>query len=180
MLLSRIPFAVACVALLPTCLLAQTLPSGLSGPSGIWETYDDNTGVATSYVRVAESGNTLTGALDRILDASKADARCTACEDERRDQPLIGMTIFRNVKASADVPLTWDGGEILDPKNGRTYKVRIRLIEDGKVLEVRGYKGSPMFGRTQLWQRVVATSPMPAESAASTLSSASSATGVRP
>lgn len=162
MLLPRPSFAVALV-LLPTTLWAQVTPSG------VWETYDDNTGVATSHVRVAESGNTLTGSLDRILDASKADARCAACEDERRDQPLMGMTIFRNVKASADVPLTWDGGEILDPKNGRTYKVRIRLMEEGKVLEVRGYKGSPMFGRTQLWQRVaaapVSNAPAPASAA---------------
>lgn len=180
MLLSRISLTLACVALFPTGLLAQTQATGTTGPSGIWETYDDNTGVATSYVRVTESGNTLTGALDRILDASKADARCTACEDERRDQPLVGMTIFRNVKASADVPLTWDGGEILDPKNGRTYKVRIRLIDDGKVLEVRGYKGSPMFGRTQLWQRVVTATPAPAEPAASTSSDAASAAGSRP
>lgn len=162
MLLRRPSFAAALLAMLPAVLLAQ------ASPSGVWETYDDNTGVATSHVRVAESGNTLTGSLDRILDASKADARCTACEDERHDQPLIGMTIFRHVKANADVPLTWDGGEILDPKNGRTYKVRIRLIEEGKVLEVRGYKGSPMFGRTQLWQRVMAAPPSAASAASGT------------
>ncbi|MGE5453411.1 MAG: DUF2147 domain-containing protein [Acidobacteriota bacterium] len=166
MLLRRISLAAALLSVLPTALMAQSTPSGL------WETYDDSTGVATSHVRVSETDRTLSGSIDRILDESKATAVCAACEDERHNRPLIGMTIFRDVKASAEVPLTWEGGEILDPKNGRTYKVRIRLIDDGKVLEVRGYKGSPVFGRTQLWQRVAETTPAaaPASPAASAAS----------
>ena len=48
----------------------------------------------------------------------------------------------------------WDGGEILDPNKGKTYKALLKPIEGGKKLEVRGYIGSPMFGRSQTWLRV--------------------------
>jgi len=47
---------------------------------------------------------------------------------------------------------TYKGGRILDPENGKTYKCRIKLVDD--VLEVRGYIGIPALGRTQKWYRV--------------------------
>jgi uncharacterized protein (DUF2147 family) len=55
------------------------------------------------------------------------------------------------VKAAGDG--IWSGGEILDPKDGQTYKVRLKPVEGGARLEVRGYIGAPLFGRTQVWQR---------------------------
>ena len=47
---------------------------------------------------------------------------------------------------------TWGGGEILDPNNGKTYRTRLKPIEGGKKLEMRGYIGP--FYRTQTWIRV--------------------------
>ena len=64
------------------------------------------------------------------------------------------MTIMRSVKQDAEDKGLWDGGDILDPKNGKVYKVRLKPIEEGKKLEVRGYIGAPLFGRTQTWIRV--------------------------
>lgn len=148
------------------CSLAQSIPWGT------WTTVDEHTGAATSIVKVVETENGLMGTIDRILDPAKADVRCTACTDERKDQPIAGMVIFRDVKIKEDQALTWDGGQILDPKSGNTYRVRIRLIDDGKTLEVRGYKGTPFLGRTQLWKRladdaVVNGSPAPSSAPAS-------------
>jgi hypothetical protein len=57
-------------------------------------------------------------------------------------------------QAGRDDKGLWDGGEILDPKNGKVYKVRLKPIDGGKKLEVRGYIGAPLFGRTQTWIRV--------------------------
>lgn len=151
MLMSRVALATSLFLSLTTSVLAQ------QSPAGLWVTYDAQTNQASSHIRVDQSGDTLSGSVDQILDPAKADARCVACDDERKDQPIAGMMLFRNVKAKADEAQTWDGGEILDPRSGRTYKVRIRLINNGNTLEVRGYRGNPMFGRTQLWQRYDAT-----------------------
>jgi uncharacterized protein (DUF2147 family) len=63
------------------------------------------------------------------------------------------MTIITGVKAGADAAI-WEGGEVLDPNNGKSYKVRIKPVDGGKKLEVRGYIGSPLLGRTQTWIRI--------------------------
>ena len=55
---------------------------------------------------------------------TKQDSKCDKCTDERKDQPVLGMTIVEGVKKNADEPY-WDGGTILDPNNGKTYKVRM-------------------------------------------------------
>jgi uncharacterized protein (DUF2147 family) len=48
----------------------------------------------------------------------------------------------------------WNGGAILDPDNGRIYKAKMRLIDDGKKLIVRGFIGFSFLGRSQTWTRV--------------------------
>ena len=63
----------------------------------------------------------------------------------------IPPEIIRNVKKDGDA---WAGGTILDSAKGKVYKVKMTPIEAGKKLEVRGYVGAPMFGRTQTWHRV--------------------------
>lgn len=123
-----------------------------TSPSGLWQTISDETGKASSHVRIAESNGLLTGTVEKILDPAKAGARCTECTDERKDQLIEGIVMIKGVKFNPEATLTWDGGEILDPKSGKNYRARIRLIDDGKTLEVRGYKG-PFF-RTQLWHRL--------------------------
>jgi uncharacterized protein (DUF2147 family) len=73
-----------------------------------------------------------------------------ACLDARKNQPIIGMTIVSGLKKSGD---EYNGGEILDPKNGKVYKSKLTVREGGKKVEVRGYVGVPMFGRSQVWLR---------------------------
>jgi uncharacterized protein (DUF2147 family) len=79
---------------------------------------------------------------------------CDKCSDERKDKPLVGMTLIKGVKHSESDAERWDGGEILDPNNGKTYKVRLTPADGGKSLAVRGYIGAPLLGRTQTWIRV--------------------------
>lgn len=123
-------------------------------PVGLWKTIDDETKAEKSYVRVVEAGGVVTAKVEKILDPAKADAKCDKCGDDRKDQPIQGMTIVKGVKANADDKGLWDGGEILDPNNGKTYKVRMKPIDGGKKLEVRGYIGAPLLGRTQTWIRI--------------------------
>ena len=123
-------------------------------PAGLWKTIDDETKTEKSLIRVTESGGVFTGKLEKLLDpTAKADAVCEKCTDERKDKPLVGMTLIKGVKQSESDKTRWDGGEILDPNNGKTYKVRLTPQDGGKSLAVRGYIGTPMLGRTQTWLR---------------------------
>ena len=123
-------------------------------PVGLWKTIDDETKVEKSHVRITETAGVLSGKVEKILEAGKADAKCEKCSDERKGQPVRGLNIVRNVRQNADDKALWDGGEILDPNNGKTYKVRLKPVDGGKKLEVRGYVGAPLLGRTQTWVRV--------------------------
>ena len=119
-------------------------------PVGLWKTIDDDGKTEKSTVRISEAGGAVTGKVEKIFDASKANEVCKECTDERRGQPVAGMTIIRGAKKGDDG--VWAGGEILDPNNGKLYKLRLKPMDGGKKLEVRGYIG-PFF-RNQQWIRV--------------------------
>ena len=135
--------------------LFAALAQAQATPAGLWKTIDDETKKEKSLIRITESGGVYTGKLEKLLDpATKPDAVCEKCSDDRKDKPLVGMTLVKNVKQNEGDKAMWDGGEILDPNNGKTYKVRMTPKDDGKTLAVRGYIGAPLLGRTQTWVRV--------------------------
>jgi len=136
------------LALSSVCAMAQMTPVGL------WKTIDDDGKTEKSLVRITDSGGVLSGAIEKIFDVAKQDAKCDKCADDRKDKPVLGLTIIRNVRQDGDDKGLWDGGDILDPKEGKVYKTRLKPADGGKKLEVRGYIGAPLFGRTQVWQRV--------------------------
>ena len=122
-----------------------------STPVGLWKTIDDDTNQEKSHVRIIEASGVLSGKIEKILDASKQNSTCEKCSDSRKDQKVLGMTILENVKKAAGED-HWDSGTILDPNNGKTYKVRLTPKDGGKVLEVRGFIGP--FYRNQKWLRL--------------------------
>jgi|SRR6218665_359416 len=138
--------ALAALSLVANLALAQTSPVGL------WKTIDDDGKTEKSLVRITENGGVLTGTIEKIFDTSKADAKCDKCADDRKDKPVVGLQIIRGVKQDADDKSIWVGGEILDPNNGKTYKTRLKPVEGGKKMEMRGYVA--FIYRTQVWQRV--------------------------
>jgi uncharacterized protein (DUF2147 family) len=136
------------------CLTAS-LAQAQATPVGTWKSIDDATKKEKSLVRISESSGALTGKIEKLLDpATPADAVCDKCSDERKDKPIVGLTIITGVKKNANADDLWDGGHILDPNDGKLYKVRLSPVEGGKKLEVRGYIGMPLLGRTQTWIRV--------------------------
>ena len=139
------------IPVLGLALLAQ-IACAQATPVGLWKTIDDDTHQAKSLVRINDQGGVLNGRVEKLLDPAKQDAKCDKCADARKDQPVAGMTILSNVKQSGSDAALWEGGEILDPNNGKTYRVRLKPMEGGKSLEVRGYIGP--FYRNQTWQRV--------------------------
>jgi uncharacterized protein (DUF2147 family) len=133
---------------------ASLAAAAQSTPAGLWKTIDDDGKTEKSLVRITDNAGTFSAKVEKVFDPAKQDARCEECSDERKNQPVLGMTIVKGVRANLDDKALWDGGEILDPNNGKTYKVRMKPIDGGKRIEVRGYIGAPLLGRTQTWVRV--------------------------
>ena len=124
-----------------------------TSPEGLWRTIDDETGKARSMVRIQRSGAHLVGVVETIINSERQDATCELCEDDRQDQPILGMEIIRAVNPVADDGV-WRDGNILDPNKGKIYKLNMKLAEGGAKLEVRGFIGFSLLGRTQVWERV--------------------------
>ena len=134
-------------------VVMHTLAAAQATPVGLWKSIDDKTKQEKSLVRITDSGGVLTGKIEKLLDpAAKPDDVCDKCTDDRKDKPILGMTIIRNAKLANDDATIWTGGDITDPNNGKTYKLRLKPLDGGKSLEVRGYIG-PFF-RDQTWIRV--------------------------
>jgi len=123
-----------------------------ASPAGVWKTIDDETGKPKSLVRITEENGVLSGKVEKLFRPADQDQnpKCTACDGARKDQPIIGMTILSGLKKDGN---EYTGGEILDPAKGKTYKSKLTLKDNGSKLDVRGYIGAPMFGRTQTWVR---------------------------
>lgn len=121
-----------------------------ASPVGLWKTIDDETGKAKSLIRIVESDGVLSGTIEKLLTPGKEDAKCDKCEGELKDQPVLGMTILKGLRKGTD---GWEGGTILDPNNGKSYRSQLKVVDGGKKIEVRGYIGIPLLGRSQNWLR---------------------------
>jgi uncharacterized protein (DUF2147 family) len=121
-------------------------------PVGLWRSVDDKTKEPRAEIRIAEVAGVLSGKIVKRLDKdAKPDDTCDKCTDDRKDKPVQGMEIIRKAK-KLDGEAAWGDGEILDPENGKVYRLKLIPIEGGKKLQVRGFIGP--FYRTQVWQRV--------------------------
>jgi len=125
-----------------------------ASPAGAWKTIDDATKKEKSVVRIVDNGGVYSGRIEKLLESTMApDAVCKECTDDRKDKPVVGLLIVRNMKQSADDKSVYEGGDILDPANGKVYKAKMKLIDNGTKLEVRGFVGISLLGRTQTWIR---------------------------
>ena len=122
-----------------------------SSPVGLWKTIDDSTGKPRSLIRISDKNGELIATIEKgLLATDSPNDVCDQCTGERKDKPLIGMVIMNGMKAKGN---TFEGGHILDPDNGETYQCKIKLDSTGKQLEVRGFIGISLLGRSQTWVR---------------------------
>jgi len=73
-------------------------------------------------------------------------------DKKKQDRGINGLLILRDFVYDGDKE--WDDGEIYNPEDGETYSCVINMSDDGKTLDVRGYVGISLFGKTTVWKRV--------------------------
>ena len=132
------------------CSIASLSMAANLSPEGKWKTIDDETGEAKSIVKVWIENGELKGRIETLLNPSEPNPKCDECKGSQKDQPIEGMTFVWGLSQDGE---EWKGGTILDPSNGKEYKAKLQVIEDGKKLEVRGFIGFALIGRTQVWER---------------------------
>jgi uncharacterized protein (DUF2147 family) len=143
-----LPLAVALASLLsvPAAWAAD------ASPVGLWKNIDDVSGKPKALIRISENKGELEGRIEQLFRPAgeEQNPKCVKCEGVLKDQPIVGMVFMSGLKKSGD---EYSGGEILDPDNGKVYKSKLTLVDGGKKVNVRGYIGIPMLGRSQVWVR---------------------------
>jgi uncharacterized protein (DUF2147 family) len=133
-------------------LHAGPLGATESSPAGLWKTIDDQSGKPKGLVRIREVNGQYEGKIEKIFPAPGDDPvpKCERCDGARRNQPVLGLTFMWGLTKQGD---EYQGGEILDPESGKIYRAKMKLVDGGKKLEVRGFLGVSLFGRSQTWLR---------------------------
>ena len=115
---------------------------------GEWITVDDATGEHKSVVNIYQADNgKYYGTIIQLLDPKEADAVCTECTGEEHNQPIVGLTIIRDMQLK-DGELR--GGKVLDPDNGKFYYAKVYL-KDGKLVLRGSLDKAGLLGRSQTW-----------------------------
>ncbi|MBP3947164.1 DUF2147 domain-containing protein [Psychrobacter sp. K31L] len=133
-------------ALLSTSVFAASL----NGTK--WQTIDDKTGEKKAIIQLNESNGKVSGKIIKVLNKEEAKAVCTKCPGSLKNKPIEGLQILSGLKADGNNK--WSDGKLVDPESGKTYSGKLTLSDNGQSLDLRGYVGSPLFGRSQTWQRI--------------------------
>ena len=137
--------------LILTLLLFAPLSFAADSPVGLWKTVDDKTNKPRSLVRIVEENGEYKGIVEKGLREDDNPERvCEKCDAPRKNQKIQGMTFMWGLKKDGN---EFKGGEILDPENGKIYRCKMKLVDGGKKLDVRGFIGIALIGRTQTWWR---------------------------
>ena len=138
---------------LAAALTALPVRADEASPAGLWKNVDDVSGKPRALIRITESNGTLQGRIERVFPAPGEDPnpKCDKCEGANKNAPVVGLMILSGLTKEGD---EYVGGQILDPDNGKVYRSKVSLADNGKKLSVRGYIGVPLLGRSQTWVRL--------------------------
>ncbi len=117
---------------------------------GRWKTIDDISGKEKGVVEIYEKNGVYYAKIVEIFEEQHKNKKCVLCSGDDKDKPFLGLVIIRGLKKCDG---EYNGGTVLDPKNGKHYKCYIKFESNDKI-KIRGYIGVPLLGRTQYWYRV--------------------------
>jgi len=120
---------------------------------GLWEQVDERSGKAESWFRITERNGVYDGTIVKIFFKPGEDQNpvCDKCEGADRGKPVMGLTLIKGMRRTGN---HYEGGTVTDPRDGSVYRALMELSPDGQKLEMRGYLGISLFGRSQIWNRL--------------------------
>ncbi len=118
-------------------------------PTGLWLTENKR-----SAIKIDRCGESICGKIAWIIDGGmKTDSKNP--DASKRDKPMCKLPLLWGFKNNAKNLKVWEEGKIYKADEGDTYHATL-TVKDANTLNVRGYVGIPLLGKSQTWTRVSA------------------------
>ncbi|HEY2707847.1 MAG TPA: DUF2147 domain-containing protein [Caulobacteraceae bacterium] len=149
---NRAAAAVVAVAAFAAAIAAPAVAA--PRPDGLWRITSDRDGKPLAMIRVQTvAGGQLSGVLTASLRGDNPNRVCDKCSGAKHNQRIVGMQVMWGLKPDPSNPMKYAGGSILDPDSGSVYGAEVTESADGQTLNVHGFLGISLIGRTQTWRR---------------------------
>src|ERR1700674_926493 len=135
-------------------LFAAVLPGWAAEPTaaGLWQKIEDGKPVVW-ILMVDHHDGMFEGVIAKTFPrpGEPPTEICAKCTDDRKNAPVLGISLIRNMKRNG---LEYEGGNILDPRDGEIWKAKMTISADGQGLILRGYVLTPILRKNVTWNRL--------------------------